>query len=154
MENDLISREALIGAIQTYQMNLFYDKICSGEIDLISAGVIANVERIACEAPSVEAEPVRHEGTTTYITTNDLDKYQPRIIVDEGEKNKFCAVYYADNPGWDVFDDLTSSYYGKQMYFTQPDGTIYSRVSCGYMTFEEALSEFRETISMDGGAKG
>ena len=105
------------------------------------------------EAPTIDAEPVRHEGTTTFITTNDLDKYQTRIIVDEGEKSKFCQVYYADNPGWDVFDDLASSYYGKQMYFTQPDGTIYSRLSCGYMTFEEALSEFREAISMDGGAE-
>lgn len=100
-------------------------------------------------APTIEAEPVRHEGNTTYITTNDLDKYQDMIIVDEGEKSKFCRVYYADNPGWEVFDDLASAYYGKQMYFTQPDGTIYSRLSCGYMTFKEALSEFREAISMD-----
>lgn len=131
-ENDLISRKALLDAMPHNDELLSFD-----------------VRKVICEAPSVDAEPVRHEGTTTYITTNDLDKYQDRIIVNEGEKSKFCRVYYEDNPGWDVFDDLTASYYGKQTYFTQPDGTIYSRLSCGYMTFEEALSEFREAISMD-----
>lgn len=50
---------------------------------------------------------------------------------------------------WDVFDDITSFYYGKQMYFSQSDGTIYSRLSCGYMSFEEALSEFCEAIAKE-----
>ena len=57
MENDLISRNTLVEAIQEYQMNLFHDKFRLGEIDLNSASVLANVERIVCEAPSVEAEP-------------------------------------------------------------------------------------------------
>ena len=134
--NDLISRQALLA-----------------EYDRVHVGEPGRARKLIEDAPKVDAEPVRHEGTTTFIATNDLDKYQTRIIVDEGEKSKFCRVYYADNPSWDVFDDLASSYYGKQMYFTQPDGTIYSRLSCGYMTFEEALSEFREAISMDGGAE-
>ena len=143
MENDLISRSALLDTLQNH----------FGQ-DLAYLGEDLQYCQEAVQfAPAVEAEPVRHEGIITHITTDDLDKYQGMIIVDEGEKSKFCAVYYADNPGWDVFDDLASAYYGKQMYFTQPDGTIYSRLSCGYMTFEEALSEFREAISMDGGAK-
>ena len=54
----------------------------------------------------------------------------------------------------DVLDDLSSAYYGKRMYFAQSDGTIYSRLSCGYMSFEKAMSEFCEAISMDGGAEG
>lgn len=144
MENDLISRAALMAdarKVSEYDEAGFHVSYKAVPVEVIE------------KAPAVEAEPVRHEGIITHITTDDLDKYQGMIIVDEGEKSKFCAVYYADNPGWDVFDDLASAYYGKQMYFTQPDGTIYSRLSCGYMTFEEALSEFREAISMDGGAK-
>ena len=65
------------------------------------------------------------------------------------EVAKNAPAVDADNPGWDVFDDLTSAYYGKQMYFTQPDGTIYSRLSCGYITFEKALAEFREAIAKE-----
>lgn len=151
MENDLISRQKLIDDLEAWRKLL--DRRVSRFDDMV-IHTLPVVFDLVNEQKTVAAEPVRHEGTTTYITTNDLDKYQDRIVVDEGEKSKFCQVYYADNPGWDVFDDISSSYYGKQVYFTQPDGTIYSRLSCGYMTFEEALSEFREAISMDGGEEG
>ncbi len=146
MTNDMISKKALLE--QMDRMFLGADPADHEQNGIFKCRVLVK------EAPVIEAEPVRHEGIITRITTDDLDKYHGMIIVDEGEKSKFCAVYYADNPGWEVFDDLSSAYYGKQMYFTQPDGTIYSRLSCGYMTFEEALSEFREQISMDGGAEG
>lgn len=141
MNNDLISKKALLE--QMDRMFLGADPADHEQNGIFKCRVLVK------EAPVIEAEPVRHEETTTFITTNDLDKYQDRIVVGEGEKSKFCRVYYADNPGWDVFDDLTSAYYGKQMYFTQPDGKVYSRLSCGYMTFEESLAEFREAIAKE-----
>ena len=58
MENDLISRETLVAAIQEYQMNLFCNKLRLGEIDLNSTSAIANVERLVCEAPSIDAVEV------------------------------------------------------------------------------------------------
>lgn len=39
---------------------------------------------------------VRHEGTTTFITTGDIGTYQSRIIVQE-EKSKSCRVFYEDD---------------------------------------------------------
>ena len=50
---------------------------------------------------------------------------------------------------WELFDLITSVYYGKGMYFEQDDGTIYSRVSCKYMTFEQAIDEFCGRLSND-----
>lgn len=109
MENDLISRAALLEDIEDW-----YNGIgeTMNPTDTIIRNVLSSVMDNINVAEAIEAEPVRHGK-------------------------------------WEVFDDLSSAYYGKQMYFTQPDGTIYSRLSHGYMTFEEALSEFREAIAKE-----
>ena len=48
-------------------------------------------------APTIDAEPVRHGGTTTCIDTDDIDKFQSRIILTENKKSKFCRVFYEDD---------------------------------------------------------
>lgn len=47
---------------------------------------------------------------------------------------------------WELFSLITSVYYGKQYYFEEWDGTVYSRLSHERMTKEAALSEFLEAI--------
>lgn len=47
---------------------------------------------------------------------------------------------------WDMFDLISSAYYGKGMYFKQDNGIIYSRHSGGYMTVDEAIREFISLI--------
>ena len=41
-----------------------------------------------------------------------------------------------------MFEDITSAMYGKQMYFLQYDGIVYSRESCKYMKRDDAYAEF------------
>ena len=48
---------------------------------------------------------------------------------------------------WDVFKLITSTYFGKQYYFIESDGRIYSRYSQKYMSFDEAAIEFCSFIS-------
>ena len=48
---------------------------------------------------------------------------------------------------WDVFELITSAYFGKQYYFVQNDGSIYSRYSHKCMSFDEAMIEFCSFIS-------
>lgn len=48
---------------------------------------------------------------------------------------------------WELFDDLSTAYYGKQMYGLNDDGTVYSRYSCDTMSFEQAVDEFRRLIA-------
>ena len=52
-----------------------------------------NIEAAIDETPTIDAEPVRHEGNTTFITTTNLEGYTNRIIVGQGTQ---CKVYYAD----------------------------------------------------------
>ena len=43
---------------------------------------------------------------------------------------------------WDMFDLITSVWYGKQYYFLEKDNLVYSRQSHEYLTREEAYDEF------------
>jgi hypothetical protein len=43
---------------------------------------------------------------------------------------------------WDMFNLITSVEYGKQYYFLEKNGMVYSRESHEYMTREQAYEEF------------
>ena len=55
---------------------------------------------------------------------------------------------------WDLFDLLSSAWYGKGCYFKQDDGTVYSRVSCEYMSFDQAIDEFANKLTVEGESIG
>ncbi len=47
---------------------------------------------------------------------------------------------------WDIFELITSAYHGKQYYFKEEYGLVYSRASHKTMTFDDALSEFLREV--------
>lgn len=47
---------------------------------------------------------------------------------------------------WDMFELISSAWYGKQMYFREMGGMVYSRVTCKTMQQDEAVNEFLEMI--------
>lgn len=47
---------------------------------------------------------------------------------------------------WDMFELITSVYFGKQYYFPEEDGTVYSRQSHKHLTREKAIQEFLDII--------
>lgn len=47
---------------------------------------------------------------------------------------------------WDMFELITSAYYGKKYYFLEPSGIVYSRASGKYIKRDEAYSEFLRMI--------
>ena len=51
---------------------------------------------------------------------------------------------------WDMFELTTSVWYGKQAYFLENNGIVYSRVSHKHLTVEQAYSEFLSQIGDDG----
>lgn len=63
---------------------------------------------------------------------------------------KECCNYCGDYTPFDVLDEISSSYYGKQMFFLQENGTVYDRMKCDYITFEEAVSRMAQLLSDDG----
>ena len=54
-----------------------------------------------------------------------------------------------DDPTWTLFNDLSCAAEGKQIYFLQKNGKVYSRRSCQELTFDQAVKEFTSTISID-----
>ena len=48
-----------------------------------------------------------------------------------------------------VFDLLTSAEYGKNCYFLQDNGAVYSRRSGKYMSFDDAIVEFIKSQEWD-----
>ena len=50
---------------------------------------------------------------------------------------------------WDLFDLITSAWFGKRCYFQQDDGTVYSRASGEYMSFDQAIDEFAHDLTCD-----
>ena len=65
-------------------------------------------------------------------------------------REKIDALEYIqqlETRGWELFDLLSSAWYGKDCYFKQYDGTVYSRASCQYFTFDQAIDEFASTLT-------
>ena len=94
--NDLISRSALLEAI-TFDRKAA--KVHPQEICERFERFCDYAEEVVKDAPAVDAEVVRHEGNTTFVTTDNLDVYADRIIVRKGN---WCKVYYSDSDDAEV----------------------------------------------------
>lgn len=64
-------------------------------------------------------------------------------------KDALAYIRQLESEKWDLFFEITAAYYGKMMYGLNDDGTVYSRYSCEDMTFERAVDEFKELISVE-----
>lgn len=51
-------------------------------------------------------------------------------------------IQQLESEKWELFDLLSSAWYGKQTYFKQEDGTVYSRMSGEYLSFDQAIDAF------------
>lgn len=54
-----------------------------------------------------------------------------------------------DEGRFDTLDRLSCMYYGKQMYFLNSVGTVYSRETCRYLSLEDAIREFELKLEGD-----
>ena len=55
----------------------------------------------------------------------------------------------ADIRRWEDFSLISAVWYGKDAYFRQDDGMVYSRISGEYMNFDQAVDEFVCEMSED-----
>ena len=53
--------------------------------------------------------------------------------------------------GFEVLDEISSAYGGKQIFFLQDNGLIYDRYEAEYITLEEAVSRMAQRVGDDGG---
>ena len=70
-------------------------------------------------------------------------------LIDQCKRNADALAYIEqlESSRWELFDDLSTAYYGKVMYGLNDDGTVYSRYLCDTMSFDQAVDEFRRLIS-------
>lgn len=50
---------------------------------------------------------------------------------------------------WDMFCLISSVWYGKQCYFLEPNGVVYSRETGMHMTRDDAIADFLSKIGDD-----
>lgn len=69
-----------------------------------------------------------------------------------GERMDDVKAKLASPSGFEVLDQLSSLYYGKQMYFEQDGGVIYSRHSCrNFPALQDAVNEFAKILEEEEG---
>ena len=74
------------------------------------------------------------------IYANDITDHTENEYIREGLLD---AGYRKQSEGeWEMFSLITSTYYGKQYYFLNKDGSVYSRASHSNMSRDEAVDEF------------
>ena len=86
-----------------------------------------------------------------YIDADDYIKYCEEkwipLNVDAVKAQPTADVVEIKKDGeWEMFDLISSAYYGKGMYFKQDNGIVYSRYSNNYMSVDEAIREFVSLI--------
>lgn len=85
---------------------------------------------------------------TVYLDANDVGSVLASLPSAQSD------VHDRNVGEWDMFDLITSAYYGKTMYskYSKLDnGIVYSRYSCKYMSMDEAIREFLAVIGEDIG---
>lgn len=73
--------------------------------------------------------------------TEDV-KHLENQLADAGKK-----VAQLETRGWELFDRLSSAWYWKGCYSKQDDGTVYSKASCQYLSFDQAIDEFATALT-------
>ena len=71
-------------------------------------------------------------------------------VPEENEKKVLTMAEYIltqyERGEWELFSLISSAWHGKQYYFLNDNGTVYSRASHKNMSREEAIYEFLEQI--------
>lgn len=60
--------------------------------------------------------------------------------------NRRSDVHDRNVGEWDMFELITSVYFGKQYYFVEENGIVYSRSTHKHMTKDDAIREFLDII--------
>ena len=95
-------------------------------------------------------EYIKRADAIKAITRNHDEVLSVADAIEDLESIPSADVVEIKKDGeWDMFDLISSAYYGKGMYFKQDNDMVYSRHSGEYMTVDEAIREFISLIDID-----
>ena len=86
----------------------------------------------------------------TGLAVEDVKKVTDEVVKELKKLPSVQNVPDRNVGEWDMFELITSVWYGKQCYFVEENGIVYSRVSCKHMSVDEAIKEFLGRIGDDG----
>ena len=78
----------------------------------------------------------------THVTCNGCPYDEDGCATSQQIIDALEYIQQLENRWWEMFDILSSAWYGKDCYFKQDNGTVYSRASCQYLSFDQAIDEF------------
>lgn len=146
---DLISRQAAIDAIKRIRDDCF-PEWTKGAINEITKTTKNDCIEELQHLPSAQSE-VTAEMVDSYVKPRHL-----RVISEEFYKHLTTGKYLPpplqltqperQKGEWDMFELITSAWYGKQCYFLEDNGMVYSRLSARCMSEHDALMEFLSKI--------
>lgn len=133
----------LIGMVDDSQSN-DYDTALRMGIDALKADRGGDLIRRQDAIRAVMTD-VRTERTDCLFHANMICKRIDDIPSAEQKKCEYEVAFRAGE--CEMFYRLTSVEYGKECYFHQDNGTVYSRISCKTLPkFEDAVKEWCEYV--------
>lgn len=126
---------------------VFEQSLCNEAVKAWKLGI-----GIARHMPTIDAVPRQKyeedmENAFAHGYTDAESKY--RKMIADGELVELPTVKEHRDEAWEMFSLITSVWYGKQYYFMQDNGLVYSRKSHLTMTKGDALDEFLKEIGSD-----
>ena len=121
---------------QTMTIDMTINKYSLTNQDVIAALRLCANDRSVCDECVFCSDNVKKWRYLMGIAADRLEK-----LIAECDEYKRRAEA-ADIRRWEDFSLISAVWYGKDAYFRQDDGMVYSRLSGEYMTFGQAVDEF------------
>lgn len=157
--SDLISRQAVLKHIEKIRQSmLMMDD--THRANIVITGMHLCEEAVRDQPPAHPDNQINLCDSCDYSYPDCPSKNGDVIFGNNIGNDNICAcnkyklsaqsdVHDRNVGEWDMFDLITSAYYGKTMYSKQDNGIVYSRYSCKYMSADEAIREFLAVIGED-----
>lgn len=121
---------------QTMTIDTTINKYSLTNQDVIAALRRCANDRSVCDECVFCSDNVKKWRWIMGIAADRLEK----LTADRDEYKRRAEA--ADIRRWEDFSLISAVWYGKDAYFRQDDGMVYSRLSGEYMTFGQAVDEF------------
>lgn len=84
------------------------------------------------------------ERLNACMSGKDYDKALAMQCIDDTQTADVVEIQ--KEAEWEMFELISSAYYGKEMYFMEDNGIVFSRYSHKYMRVDDAIREFVSLI--------
>ena len=107
----------------------------------INVDGISDVNQLACPNCGIIMRSPNTDENGEWLKKH-WKKTHETPIAERDDYTRIAEAAEIDMREWELFSLLSAVWYGKDAYFRQNNGMVYSRISGEYMTFGQAVDEF------------